>query len=377
MIYQDPEAVIYYCSKCRTPIRGKNPEQTEDTDHALSRLEILSADTASVFSDELDACPKQASAVDIHGDQLPLFGSTKSCSNLIANSGNDDAHVYSNGQDECRPLSRRTRRPACSVSIVRYGVFMSTHSETEEGFASPRNVCGRQRRRSLVGLQEFETSVGRSRPAPSEAAPSPLADPAFHRDLLHALDSLRGLIAAIEPASIGARAAVARRGARFFLRLESHLAQALPPQAHAPRRNAGGSTGSSRSSSASFAGGRGSERRRQHHCRPVLGGAPFLVCGGCSELLQVPATALLSRRKIARLWCGCCEEVFQLTAPAVVAGSATHQTTPMSSALPEPDDPGSCNSSVCGGGAQQLPPQPLHRVLGYSSPSPLLQSRRY
>ncbi|KAG2618568.1 uncharacterized protein LOC120667432 [Panicum virgatum] len=366
MIYQDTEAVIYYCSKCRTPIRGKNPEPTGETDDALSRLEILSADTASVFSDELDACRTQASALDVHGDQPPLFSTSTSCSGLTAG----DARVYSNGQDERRPSSRRTRRAACSDSLVlRYGVFMSTHSETEEGFPSPRNECGRQRRRSLVGLRELDaslSSISWSRQVPpSRVAPSTLADPAFQRDLLDMLDNLRGLIAAIEPASIGASAAAARRGARFFRRLESHLARALPAPDHAPRRNASGSTGSSRPSSASSTCGR-SGRRKQHHCRPVMGGAPFLVCGSCSELLQVPATTLVSRRKVARLRCGGCEEVLELTAP--------HQATPTSSARPESDDPGSCNSSVRGGGA---PPLPLHRALGYSSPSSLLQSRRY
>ncbi|CAN6332690.1 unnamed protein product [Urochloa humidicola] len=366
MIYQDPEAVIYYCSKCRTPIRGKNLEATEE--NALSRLEILSADTASVFSDELDAFPKQ---------QPPLFRNPNSCSNSTANI-RDDTRVYSNGHDgKLRPSSRRTRRSACSDSFVlRYGVFMSSRSETtEEGFSSsPRSACGRTRRRSLAGIQDLEASTaGWSRPAPPP--PSPLADPAFQRDLLRSLDALRGLIAAIEPpASTGERAAAARRGARFFRRLESSLvAQALPGQAEYPtaRRNAGSSL---RSSSASSTAG---ERRRKHHCRPVLGGAPFVVCGGCSELLQVPAATLLSRRKLARMRCGGCDEVLEVAAPAGVFGSASNHTSLMSSsALPESDDPGSCDGSVRGGGAQPLP-LPLHRALGYSSPSPLLQSRRY
>ncbi|EMS52086.1 hypothetical protein TRIUR3_29180 [Triticum urartu] len=54
MIYQDPQAVIYYCSKCRTPIRGKNPEPTDDTEYSLAQLEILSFDTMSTYSDETD-----------------------------------------------------------------------------------------------------------------------------------------------------------------------------------------------------------------------------------------------------------------------------------------------------------------------------------
>ncbi|CAL4901316.1 unnamed protein product [Urochloa decumbens] len=373
MIYQDPEAVIYYCSKCRTPIRGKNAEPTNDTNHALSRLEILSPDTASVFSDELD----------VHGDnQPPLFSNPNSCSSLAPNS-RGDARVYSNGHDERRPSSRRTRRSACSDSFVlRYGVFMSSaRSETEQAFSSssPRSACGRRRRRSLVGLQELEASTaGWSRPPPP---PSPLADPAFQRDLLRSLDDLRGLIASIEqPASStgGARVAAARRGARFFRRLETHLSSRLE---FPMRRNAGGSAGSlSRSSASSAEVGGGGEQRRRQHCRPVLGGAPFVVCGGCSELLMAPAAILLSRRRLARMRCGGCDEVLEVTAPAGVAGSsAPHQTktSPTSlSTLPASDDRGSCNGSERGGGAQPLP-LPLHRALGYSSPSQLLQSRRY
>ncbi|CAN6327855.1 unnamed protein product [Urochloa humidicola] len=376
MIYQDPEAVIYYCSKCRTPIRGKNLEATEE--NALSGLEILSADTASVFSDDVDAYQNPATVLDVHGDQQqpPLFSNPSSYSNSTANSRVDD-RVHSNGHDEkLRPSSRRTRRSACSDSFVlRYGVFMSSRSETEGGFSSsPRSANGRQRRRSLAGIQELEASTaGWSRPA--APPPSPLADPAFQRDLLRSLDALRGLIAAIEPpASNGATAAAARRGARFFRRLETRLARAEYPST---RRNAGGGSAGSSSSASSTAGGHGEQRRRkQHHCRPFLGGAPFVVCGGCSELLMVPATTLLSRRKVARMQCGGCDEVLDLMAPTGVAGSAAsyHTTLTSSSVLPEPDDPGSCSGSVGGGGAQPLP---LHRALGYSSPSPLLQSRRY
>jgi hypothetical protein len=55
---------------CFSESAGKNPVPTEEIDQALSRLEILSVDTASVFSDELDTCPnKLAPGIDIDGDQ--------------------------------------------------------------------------------------------------------------------------------------------------------------------------------------------------------------------------------------------------------------------------------------------------------------------
>ncbi|CAO2149058.1 unnamed protein product [Urochloa humidicola] len=272
MIYQDLEAVIYYCSKCRTPIRGKNLEASEE--NALSRLEILSGDTASVFSDELDAFPKQLP---------PLFSNPNSCSSATANSRGD---------------------------------------------------------------------------------------------------TLRGLIAAIEPppSTDGATDAEARRGYRLLRRLETQtrLARTVPPlpeQAEyypTVHRNEGGSS----AGSSSTAGGRGERRRQQHHCRPVQGGAPFVVCCHCFGLLLVPATRLLSRRKVARLRCGRCDEELEVTAPTGVAGSPPSYGTSktLSLALPESHDEGNCDGSVRGGGAQPLP---LHRALGYSSAIPLLHSRRY
>lgn len=350
---------------------------TEEIDQALSRLEILSVDTASVFSDELDTCPnKLAPGIDIDGDQPPLFhqdiiapprssspapdegfGSVRRRHSL--NNGAptsvrcDDGFVDSNGQDRLRPFSRRTRRPSGSdsdSSVLRYGMLMTTDSETEEEFSSPRNACERQRRRrrrSLLGSQAFETSIGLSGQEPYGVAPSPLRDPAFNNELVNALDNLRGLIAAIEPASSNRRAS-APRDAHLFRRLESQLARALHIDGRGHHRNAS-STGSSSSSS----GGYRSEWRK-NHCRPVLGGAPFLVCGSCSELLQAPATTGLTRGKVVKLRCGGCKEVLELTAvPAGVGGSAPHKKTRALS--------------------PQRPPQPL----GYSSPSPLLQSRRY
>ncbi|KAJ1263424.1 hypothetical protein BS78_09G183400 [Paspalum vaginatum] len=386
-----PDAVIFFCSKCRTPIRGKNPVPTEDIDQALSRLEILSVDAASVFSDEPDACHnKLALGVDIDGDQPPFFqqdvapapssspappgGFSSARRGHFLNNGAfksslcEDGFVDSNDQEKLRPSSRRTRRPSSSDSnVLRYGVLMPMDSEAEELLSSPRNASERRRRRrSLRGSQEFDTSIGLL--SRQGAAPSPLRDPAFNVELLHALDSLRGLIAAMEPTSSGSGGAGARRDAHLFRRLESRLARALRTEVRGGHhRTCASSIGSSPSSSCGYNRG----ERQKSHCRPVLGAAPFLVCGGCSELLQAPATTALSCGKVARLRCGGCKEVLRLTVPAGAGGSAPHKTTRAVSPPPR-SDPASSSSSGCGDSAQ-----PLHRALGYSSPSPLLQSRRY
>uniref|UniRef100_A0A0E0A0Q6 Probable zinc-ribbon domain-containing protein n=1 Tax=Oryza glumipatula TaxID=40148 RepID=A0A0E0A0Q6_9ORYZ len=287
MIYQNPKAVIFYCSRCRTPIRGKNPEPTDEAEYALSRLEILSADTASVFSDE----PEDA-------------GSDRRA-------------------DEVRPLSRRTRRPSSSSDWT-----TTTDSErSEEAFYTPRNAQeGRPwQSPSPVSSQELGASGGggglpRPPDEPGAVAAARLMDPAFHKELLHALDNLRSLIVTIEqprPASGGGGRALTRRDSRLFRRLESQLERALPPQDTA---STSASSSSCRGDGGGGGGGRPSAPARREGtdpCRPVLGGAPFVICGKCSELLRTPPPPRPRRRRwTTRIRCGECNEVLELSLPA-------------------------------------------------------------
>ncbi|XP_068668371.1 protein ENHANCED DISEASE RESISTANCE 4-like [Aristolochia californica] len=46
----------------------------------------------------------------------------------------------------------------------------------------------------------------------------------------------------------------------------------------------------------------------KRHCRPILGGAPFITCYKCCKLLQIPADFLPMRRH-QKLRCGACSEV--------------------------------------------------------------------
>lgn len=201
---------------------------------------------------------------------------------------------------------------------------------------APRNACGQQLRRSALSSRELGTSASVSGEEPSALRASPLTDPAFHRDLLHALDKLRGMIATIErqlrPAS-GGRGTVTLRASRFFRRLESSLAEELPAgyaDARALHRNDHASTASwSLASSSSGHGERHSARpQKKRHCLPVLGGAPFVVCGACEELLQAPTSTVPSRRGgNIRLRCGGCYEVLELTLPTA-AGIARGEPKP-------------------------------------------------
>ncbi|KAE8789198.1 hypothetical protein D1007_36684 [Hordeum vulgare] len=47
----------------------------------------------------------------------------------------------------------------------------------------------------------------------------------------------------------------------------------------------------------------------KHHCRPVLKGAPFIVCSSCFTLVQVPAGFAVASAKVRDLRCGACSAV--------------------------------------------------------------------
>ncbi|KAL6853570.1 hypothetical protein ACP4OV_019599 [Aristida adscensionis] len=420
MIYPDPSAVIYYCSRCRTPIRGKNPRPADETEYALSQLEILSADTASVFSDESEpSIPRPAWAVGGGADEPPPppprsrstpdrsfrpnswhdTGASSSAPLYRPRSGGDGrTEAEGNGSPlrgrvtELRPSSRRTRRSASGDVDAPSGGGSGTDSDSD--VPASASALPHRRRASPLSSQELDASAAFAGLDPAAVARSPLNDPAFQQGLLQALDNLRRLIAAVDqprtmaghwhtgspgtsaPRDDDGAQMVTRRSSRLMRRLESQLAQALP----AERPCRGGSTSSSSSCSSSASSSRrGGLRPRTHHCRPVLGGTPFVVCDKCSEVLQLPAAMPLGRA--ARLQCGGCGEALALTLPA--SGGEAKRPKKIFSA-PQP--------AVCGAedgedyavskrsslsGEQPRPAGPLHRVLGYSSVSSVLRSRRY
>ncbi|CAK8537762.1 unnamed protein product [Lathyrus sativus] len=51
----------------------------------------------------------------------------------------------------------------------------------------------------------------------------------------------------------------------------------------------------------------------KRHYRPVAGGAPFLTCLKCLNLLQLPADFLLFKRVCHKLKCGACQEVLKFS----------------------------------------------------------------
>ncbi|CAL4960738.1 unnamed protein product [Urochloa decumbens] len=412
MIYQDLTAIIFYCSKCRSPIRGKNPRPADETEYALAQLEILSADTASVFSDDLDPPPPNPrSAWSVHDDDdgrappasrsTAGTGAASSSSSPYREFGSvrEGPRTFNSGPNrdnqtelpwsgsplrsrvtELRPSSRRTRRSSSGD--------VST-DDSEPDAPGTAATSHRRRRASPLGSQELEVASVLSGLEAMGIERSPLSDPAFQKDLLQALDNLRKLIAAVDhPRSIdghwhgpmaprltascnaaaaagGGERTITRRSSRLMRRLESQLTRALPVERH-HRRDA--SAASSSSSSTASSSRRGGVRARAQHCRPLMGGTPFVVCGECSEVLQLPAALPVGR--VSRLKCGGCGEAFALTLPA--SGSSSTDRPNRIFSAPQPavgsgEEEAEENAQLAWSnlsGEQPRPAGPLHRVLG-------------
>ncbi|CAL5071139.1 unnamed protein product [Urochloa decumbens] len=136
----------------------------------------------------------------------------------------------------------------------------------------------------------------------------------------------------------------------------------------------------------------------RNHCRPVLKGAPFIICSSCFELVQVPADFAVASKTVRKLRCGACSTVlsYSYRDPArnkSYPDSLADQLSTDGSQLPDPFAPfvdGFGLSSYSTDDGQPLHPSRnssldtmdgaarggvgrLHRLMGYGSASELLR----
>ncbi|XP_078445510.1 uncharacterized protein LOC144714611 [Wolffia australiana] len=78
----------------------------------------------------------------------------------------------------------------------------------------------------------------------------------------------------------------------------------------------------------------------KRHCRPIMGGSPFVICHHCRQLLHLPADFLASSGRSHKLKCGSCFKIL------VFSFSATQNQRPFNN--------------------------PLHRLMGYPSARDIL-----
>lgn len=69
-----------------------------------------------------------------------------------------------------------------------------------------------------------------------------------------------------------------------------------------------------------------------HLCRPVSGGAPFVMCYKCFKLLQLPTDFLVSPKRVNKLRCGACSQVlmyyFRPRSPSISQTPVENQHPP-------------------------------------------------
>ncbi|KAJ1292445.1 hypothetical protein BS78_02G391700 [Paspalum vaginatum] len=82
-------------------------------------------------------------------------------------------------------------------------------------------------------------------------------------------------------------------------------------------------------------------RRRpppRNHCRPVLKGAPFIVCSSCFKLVQVPADFAVATKTVRKLRCGSCSSVLSYSYRDPARKKAYQQcSTSADGSEPEPE----------------------------------------
>lgn len=148
----------------------------------------------------------------------------------------------------------------------------------------------------------------------------------------------------------------------------------------------------------------------KNHCRPILVGAPFVVCSNCFKLIQLPANFNMPSKRLRKLQCGNCSTILIYsyrqqpylsndTTPRTPSESEM-DTTPYTDPYPRGDpvsiseeygmsfgisystDPDkgpplhvSRNSSYCtrdGRSGRQTAGSRLHQIMGYESASEIL-----
>ncbi|KAF8680792.1 hypothetical protein HU200_045639 [Digitaria exilis] len=134
----------------------------------------------------------------------------------------------------------------------------------------------------------------------------------------------------------------------------------------------------------------------RNHCRPVLKGAPFIICSSCFTLVQVPADFAVATKTVRKLRCGSCSTVLSYSYRdpgrrkkddqlSTDDGSEMHHTEPdpfapfvdgfgLSSYSTEDEQPLHVSRNSSFGtidGARGV--GRLHRLMGYGSASELLR----
>ncbi|KAJ3680958.1 hypothetical protein LUZ60_015447 [Juncus effusus] len=112
---------------------------------------------------------------------------------------------------------------------------------------------------------------------------------------------------------------------------------------------------------------------RKHICRPILGATPFVICKNCFNLLQIPSTILISKKRGTKVQCGNCSEVLTVPFPynqKIAIDSRDNGVDFMRSYSSGVESDGS-------DGGKDASESVLHKLMGYNSATELLHTHGF
>jgi Probable zinc-ribbon domain len=128
---------------------------------------------------------------------------------------------------------------------------------------------------------------------------------------------------------------------------------------------------------------------RKHICRPIFGGTPYVICENCFNLLQVPSTILISKKRLVELQCGNCSEVLTVQLPlkkfiekkvlidlhgTVMQGGPVPSNTHYGASYSRSYSTGGESAFNGQEGDREATLSALHRLMGYNSATELIYS---
>ncbi|EPS69409.1 hypothetical protein M569_05358 [Genlisea aurea] len=108
---------------------------------------------------------------------------------------------------------------------------------------------------------------------------------------------------------------------------------------------------------------------------PVSGGAPFVGCYNCWEVLQIPAEFIIIKKRYHKLMCGSCKKVlrFTLSKDAQLAPWPAKDSVPPLMAAVSSSQRGNMRKGK-EEAVQESSTSPLHHLMGYASPSQVMDN---
>ncbi|KAJ1270652.1 hypothetical protein BS78_06G068500 [Paspalum vaginatum] len=287
VLLEPPNVVVYRCGGCGTHLRAKNRT------HSIAEVADASSSSSSVFGSITDAT--------VNSDQE---------TETTTNSGQETETAANNGQET--DIRRRSRRECVEAVLARYFDSNQVLPIEEWGHDQSANQGVPDNSKTLKQGDAGETAA--------QQQSSDCGEPAPISAQAKAVDELKGCLSEILSKFPKPNPRLPKQEG-YYMSVTA-MASGLATRA----RHASAGTVDHRGSTARLFMTREQEPSApqkqlaakdeakwclppRYQCRPVLKGAPFIICSSCYELLQIPVGFTISTQTVRKLRCGSCSEV--------------------------------------------------------------------